>query len=118
MPDSTLSEAALLASDPNDYMKEAQLAFFRQRLLGMQEQLLQTGQRSRKGTPSNCAPGIGSASFSQRWRPHCGIEDGSDGECEETGEVIRLARLLARPTATLCIDAQERRKRLQKAFAG
>ncbi|MBK1700327.1 RNA polymerase-binding protein DksA [Thiococcus pfennigii] len=38
------------------------------------------------------------------------IDDGSYGWCEETGEPIGLARLEARPVATLCVDAQERRE--------
>jgi DnaK suppressor protein len=38
------------------------------------------------------------------------IEDGSDGFCEETGEEIGLQRLEARPVATLCVEAQERRE--------
>ena len=36
------------------------------------------------------------------------IEEGDYGFCEETGEEIGLARLEARPIATLCLDAQER----------
>jgi DnaK suppressor protein len=44
------------------------------------------------------------------------IEDGSYGYCEETGEPIGVARLLARPTATLSIEAQERREMKQKMF--
>jgi len=36
------------------------------------------------------------------------LEDGDYGYCEETGEEIGLARLEARPIATLCLDAQER----------
>lgn len=42
------------------------------------------------------------------------IEDGSYGYCEETGEEIGLARLEARPIATLCLDAQERWEIRQK----
>lgn len=38
------------------------------------------------------------------------IDDGSYGWCEETGEPIGLARLEARPVATLCVEAQERRE--------
>jgi DnaK suppressor protein len=45
------------------------------------------------------------------------IEQETYGYCEETGEPIGIPRLLARPTATLTIDAQERRERSQKAFA-
>ena len=42
------------------------------------------------------------------------IEDGDYGFCEETGEEIGLARLEARPIATLCLDAQERWEIRQK----
>ena len=44
------------------------------------------------------------------------IDDGSYGYCEETGEEIGLGRLEARPTATLTVDAQERREMLQRQF--
>jgi DnaK suppressor protein len=42
------------------------------------------------------------------------IEDGSYGFCEETGEPITVARLDARPIATLSLEAQERHERLEK----
>ncbi|WP_421737051.1 RNA polymerase-binding protein DksA [Caulobacter sp.] len=42
------------------------------------------------------------------------IEDGSYGYCEETGEPIGLARLDARPTATLSLEAQERHERRER----
>ncbi len=42
------------------------------------------------------------------------IEDGSYGYCEETGEPISLARLSARPTATLSLEAQERHERRER----
>ena len=44
------------------------------------------------------------------------IDDGSYGWCEETGEPIGVPRLLARPTATLSLEAQERRERVQKLY--
>jgi DnaK suppressor protein len=44
------------------------------------------------------------------------IEDGSYGYCEETGEPISLARLDARPIATLSIEAQERHERREKVY--
>jgi DnaK suppressor protein len=44
------------------------------------------------------------------------IEDGSYGYCEETGEPITLARLDARPIATLSIEAQERHERREKIY--
>ena len=42
------------------------------------------------------------------------IEDGSYGYCEETGEPIGLARLEARPIATLSVEAQERHERQER----
>lgn len=44
------------------------------------------------------------------------IEDGSYGYCEETGEPITLARLDARPIATLSIEAQERHEKREKIY--
>ena len=44
------------------------------------------------------------------------IEDGSYGWCEETGEPIGIPRLLARPTATLSFEAQQRRELKQKMY--
>ena len=42
------------------------------------------------------------------------IDDGSYGWCEETGEAIGLARLDARPIATLSLEAQERHERRER----
>lgn len=42
------------------------------------------------------------------------IDDGSFGYCEETGEPISLARLEARPVATLSLEAQERHERNER----
>ena len=44
------------------------------------------------------------------------IDDGSYGYCEETGEEISLKRLIARPIATLSIDAQESHERKEKIY--
>ena len=44
------------------------------------------------------------------------IKDGTYGYCEETGEVIGLKRLIARPIATLSIEAQERHEKKEKIF--
>ena len=45
------------------------------------------------------------------------IKDGTYGFCEETGEPIGLKRLIARPIATLSIEAQERHEQEEKIFA-
>ena len=44
------------------------------------------------------------------------IEDGTYGYCVETGEEIGIKRLEARPVATLCVEAQERRERREKQY--
>ena len=44
------------------------------------------------------------------------IEEGSYGYCDETGEEIGLKRLEARPVATLCLEAQERRELAERQF--
>ena len=45
------------------------------------------------------------------------IESGEYGYCEDTGEPIGIARLKARPIATLCIEAQERHERDERQFS-
>ena len=45
------------------------------------------------------------------------VDEGEYGYCKDTGEPIGLKRLLARPTATLSIEAQERREQIKKQFA-
>jgi RNA polymerase-binding transcription factor len=44
------------------------------------------------------------------------IDEGTYGFCEETGDEIGLRRLEARPVATLCVEAQERRELAEKQF--
>ena len=43
-------------------------------------------------------------------------EEGTYGYCEETGEEIGLKRLEARPVATMCVEAQERREMSERQF--
>ena len=45
------------------------------------------------------------------------IKDGTYGYCEETGEPIGLKRLIARPIATISIEAQERHEKEEKIYA-
>jgi len=44
------------------------------------------------------------------------LKNGTYGYCEETGEPIGLKRLIARPIATLSIEAQEKHERNEKIF--
>ena len=45
------------------------------------------------------------------------LDDGSYGYCDETGEEIGLKRLEARPVATLCLEAQERRELSERQYS-
>jgi len=131
-----LTEEALLKASDRDYMNEAQLAFFRQRLLDLRAQLLNnaddTGQHLRENEvttdPSDRATLEEEYTLELRTRDRERkllkkvekslklIDEGSYGFCEETGEPIGIPRLLARPTATLSLEAQERRERVQKLY--
>ena len=44
------------------------------------------------------------------------LKDNTYGYCEDTGEPIGLKRLIARPIATLCIDAQEKHEKEEKIY--
>ena len=44
------------------------------------------------------------------------IKENTYGYCEETGEPIGIKRLIARPIATLCIEAQEKHEKNEKIF--
>ena len=131
-----LSEEELLKAPEKDYMNDAQLAFFRKRLHELRDQLLQnaddTGEHLRENEittdPSDRATLEEEYTLELRTRDRerkllkkvekslRQIEDGSYGWCEETGEPIGIPRLLARPTATLSLEAQERRERVQKLY--
>jgi len=131
-----LTEADLMKAPERDYMNEAQLAFFKQRLIEIRAQLLNnaddTGQHLRENEvttdPSDRATLEEEYTLELRTRDRERkllkkveksiklIEDGEYGFCEETGEPIGIPRLLARPTATLSLEAQERRERMQKMY--
>jgi DnaK suppressor protein len=131
-----LTDQDLLKAPERDYMNEAQLAFFRQRLLELRAQLLNnaddTGQHLRENEvttdPSDRATLEEEYTLELRTRDRerkllkkveksiKQIDEGGYGYCEETGEPIGVARLLARPTATLSLEAQERRERVQKLY--
>jgi len=131
-----LTEEALLKMPESDYMNAAQLAFFRDRLLKMKQELLDnaglTSEHLRENDmvpdPADRATIEEEHALELRTRDRerklmkkideslMHIEDGSYGWCEETGDPIGLPRLLARPTATLSIEAQQRRELKQKMY--
>ncbi len=122
---------------PADYMNNEQLDFFRQRLLTLKGEITRNALEAADELREAAAPSDEAdratleeeTALALRVRNREDkllakieaalqrIEDGSYGYCEETGEPIGLPRLLARPTATLSIEAQERRERRQKLFA-
>jgi len=131
-----LSEAELLKMPEKDYMNAAQLAFFKARLQAMRDEILEkaaeTVEHMREieavADPADRATVEEEHTLELRTRDRerkllrkieeaiARIDDGSYGWCAESGEPIGVPRLLARPTATLSIEAQERRERLQKQY--
>jgi DnaK suppressor protein len=131
-----LTEAELLKAPKSEYMNAAQLRFFKDRLLELQKELRDNAgattehlrELSFAPDPADRATLEEEHALELRTRDRerkllkkidqslARIEDGSYGFCEETGEPIGLQRLLARPTATLSIEAQERREMKQKLY--
>lgn len=131
-----LTEAELLKMPDKDYMNAAQMAFFKARLVAMRDEILEkaaeTVEHMREfeavADPADRATVEEEHTLELRTRDRerkllrkieesiGRIDDGSYGWCAETGEPIGLPRLLARPTATLSIEAQERRERMQKQY--
>jgi DnaK suppressor protein len=130
------TESELLRMPAKDYMNEAQLAFFREMLVNLKEELMtnagETSEHLRE-TPSVPDPADRATieeehALELRTRDRerklmkkieqalQRIESGEYGYCDETGEPIGLKRLLARPTATLTIEAQQRRELKQKMY--
>ena len=131
-----LTEAELLKMPESDYMNDAQLAFFRNRLQQMEKELLanadETTEHLRETVivpdPADRATIEEEHALELRTRDRerkllkkvqqslSRIDSGEYGFCEETGEPIGLPRLLARPTATLSLEAQQRRELRQKLY--
>jgi DnaK suppressor protein len=131
-----LSEAQLLKMGEKDYMNAAQLAFFKARLQQLERDLLknagETTEHLRETVlvpdPADRATIEEEHALELRTRDRerkllkkvqqsiASIDTGEYGWCEETGEPIGIPRLLARPTATLSLEAQQRRELKQKLY--
>jgi DnaK suppressor protein len=132
-----LTEAELLAMPDSEYMNDKQREFFRLRLQAQKDDLLsnagETTEHLREDTsivpdPADRATIEEEHALELRTRDRerkllkkigqslARVESGDYGYCDETGEPIGLARLLARPTATLSLEAQQRREMKQKMF--
>ena len=132
-----LTEAELLAMPEAEYMNDKQLEYFRATLQRLKDDLLsnagETTEHLREDTsivpdPADRATIEEEHALELRTRDRerkllkkitqslARIEAGDYGFCDETGEPIGLGRLLARPTATLSLEAQQRRELKQKMF--
>lgn len=134
-----MTDADILNMSEDDYMNEVQLAFFKNRLLSLESEMVDNAKKTTQAfqeqdtnyiaDPSDRATIEEEYALELRTRDRErkllqkirsaleSIENGDYGFCEDTGEPIGLKRLLARPTASLSIEAQERREKMQKHFA-
>jgi len=125
-------------SAKEEYMNEKQLEYFKRKLLDWRAELMKGSETTLQDLKENNineadendrASNETDQSLELRTRDRMRklikkinqaldrIENGTYGYCEETGEPIGLARLEARPVATLSIEAQERHERKEKTFA-
>ncbi len=136
-PVDQLTDAELLAMPDEEYMNEKQLAAFRLKLALLKRDILasagETTEHLREDTvvvpdPADRATIEEEHALELRTRDRerkllkkieqsiARIDAGDYGYCDETGEPIGVGRLLARPTATLSLEAQQRRELKQKMF--
>jgi DnaK suppressor protein len=122
-------------SEDETFMSERQLEYFRQKLLNWKEEILRESRETLSHLQSETEnhPDIADRASSEtdrslelrtrdRQRKLIAkidealqrIDEGNYGYCEETGEPIGIARLDARPIATLSLEAQERHERRER----
>jgi DnaK suppressor protein len=132
-----LSDAELMAMPDSEYMNEVQMSAFRLKLVTLKRDILsnagETTEHLREDTsvtpdPADRATIEEEHALELRTRDRerkllkkieqsiARIDAGDYGYCDETGEPIGVGRLLARPTATLSLEAQQRRELKQKMF--
>ena len=132
-----LTEPEVLAMPEAEYMNDKQLEFFRFKLQTLKDDLLsnagETTEHLREDTsivpdPADRATIEEEHALELRTRDRerkllkkisqslGRLDSGEYGFCDETGEPIGLGRLIARPTATLSLEAQQRRELKQKMF--
>jgi DnaK suppressor protein len=136
-PAANLSDAELMAMPDSEYMNAVQMAAFRAKLVKLKLDILssagETTEHLREDTsvvpdPADRATIEEEHALELRTRDRerkllkkieqsiVRIDAGDYGYCDETGEAIGVGRLLARPTATLSLEAQQRRELKQKMF--
>lgn len=136
MAKKVLTAEEILKMPEDDYMNAQQLEFFRRRLTDLEKELRanadQTTVNLRETTvvpdPADRATIEEEHALELRTRDRerkllkkvqaaiKRIDDGDYGYCEETGDPIGVARLMVRPTATLSLEAQQRRELKQKMY--
>ncbi|SEK68813.1 transcriptional regulator, TraR/DksA family [Roseateles sp. YR242] len=136
-PGAELTDAEVLAMPDGEYMNDKQVEFFRAKLTQLKEDILsnagETTEHLREDTsivpdPADRATIEEEHALELRTRDRerkllkkimqslTRLDSGEYGYCDETGEPIGLGRLIARPTATLSLEAQQRRELKQKMF--
>lgn len=132
-----LNDAEVISMPDAEYMNDKQLAFFRLKLQKLKKDILEsageTTEHLREETivvpdPADRATIEEEHALELRTRDRerkllkkieqaiARIDSGDYGYCDETGEPIGVGRLIARPTATLSLEAQQRRELKQKMF--
>ncbi|MBN3860604.1 RNA polymerase-binding protein DksA [Neisseriaceae bacterium PsAf] len=134
----TVEEIKNWTGPEEDYMNDAQLAFFKDMLLEIQDDIISKANQTtgylqeQEATPDPADRATLEEEYALELRTRDRerkllskvqaslkqIDEGTYGYCLDTGEPIGLRRLLARPTATLSVEAQERREQMKKQFAG
>jgi DnaK suppressor protein len=130
-----IDETSYRPTEDEEFMNNRQLEYFRKKLLNWKEDILRESREtvSHLQTETENHPDIADRASSEtdralelrtrdRQRKLISkiedalrrIEDGSYGFCEETGEPIGVARLDARPIATMSLEAQERHERRER----
>jgi DnaK suppressor protein len=132
-----LTDEDIMAMPDDEYMGELQLAHFRRKLMQLRADMLanagETTEHLREDTvvvpdPADRATIEEEHALELRTRDRerkllkkieqaiGRIDSGDYGYCDETGEAIGVGRLMARPTASLSLEAQQRRELKQKMF--
>ncbi|HVT36718.1 MAG TPA: RNA polymerase-binding protein DksA [Nevskiaceae bacterium] len=135
-PKGLLSEAQIRRMSDKDYMNDSQLEFFRHRLFQMREEVLarevdvkeRLHQREVFADPADRATAEEEHWLDLRLRERESlllrkidealrrIAEKEFGYCEKTGDPIGIPRLLARPTATVCVDVKGQDERVEAQF--
>ncbi|AGF49383.1 RNA polymerase-binding protein DksA [Candidatus Kinetoplastidibacterium galati] len=131
-----LSDDYILSMPEEEYMNDLQLSFFKNKLKQLEQEILLKAEETTEylretqfvPDPADRATIEEEHTIELRTRDRerkllkkiqisiARIDNGEYGWCEETGEPIGIPRLLARPTATLSLEAQERREIRQKLY--